>query len=89
MAAITPASITKNTAGNQTEIIAKFTTVSDADTWASGLSGRVIAYFDQVTADPTTNTSAGCNVTESSGTFTFYPGVDALSHTLFVRVIGA
>lgn len=89
MAAITPATITKNTAGNQTEIIAKFSTVSDGDTWASGLGSRVIAFIDQVTADPTTNTSAGCNVTESSGTFTFYPGVDALTHTLFVRVVGA
>lgn len=89
MAAITPASIKKHSAGDQTKLTAKFTSVSDADTWASGLGSRVQEFVYQVTADPTLNTSAGCNVVESSGTFTFYPGVDALSGTLIVWATGA
>lgn len=89
MSAITPASIVKNTAGAYTEVIAKFTAVSDADTWASGLGSRVVSFVGQVTADPTTNTSSGINIAESSGTFTFYPGVDALGLTMIVRTTGA
>ena len=89
MAAIVPASNVKNTAWAYTEVFAKFSTVSDADTWASGFGSRVVSYVGQVTSDPTTNTSAGINITESSGTFTFYPGVDALGLTMIVRTTGA
>jgi hypothetical protein len=60
----------------------KFSSVSDADTFAGPKTPK--AFWAQVTADPTTNTSAGVNVTESSGTYTFYPGVDSLTITLFV-----
>lgn len=89
MSALSAASLTKNSAGALTELIVKFTAVSDADTWASGLGSRVVSFVGQVTGDPTTNTSAGINITESSGTFTFYPGVDALGLTLIVRATGS
>lgn len=56
--------------------------IDGADTFAGPASPS--AFWAQVTADPSTNTSAGINVTESSGTYTFYPGVDALAVTLFV-----
>ncbi len=58
-----------------------FSAVTDADTFAGPVSPK--AFWAQVTADPTTNTSAGINVTESAGTYTFYPGVNALTVTLF------
>lgn len=88
MAAISAATTTQYSAGSQNKYVFTFSSVSDADTFASGLEG-VQDFFYQVTADPTTNTSAGCNVTESSGTFTFYPGVDALTGTLTVYTGGA
>lgn len=59
-----------------------FTAIGDGDTFAGPVSPK--AFWAQVTGDPTTNTSAGINVTESSGTYTFYPGVAALGGTLFV-----
>lgn len=64
--------------------IFKIAAVSDADTFVGPSSPT--AFWAMSTADPTTNTSAGINVTESSGTYTFYPGVDALACTLFVVV---
>lgn len=88
MAALSAATTKQYSAGSQSKYVFTFSSVSDADTFASGLSG-VQDFAYQVTADPTTNTSAGCNVSESSGTFTFYPGVDALSGTLIVYAGGA
>lgn len=64
--------------------IFNFSTITDADTFVGPASPK--AFWLQTTADPTTNTSAGINATESSGTYTFFPGVDALSGTLFVIV---
>lgn len=62
--------------------IFKFASVDDADTFVGPASPK--AFWAQVTADPSTNTSAGVNVAESSGTYTFYPGIDSLTVTLFV-----
>lgn len=59
-----------------------FSSVDDADTFVGPASPKAFWAFS--TADPTTNTSAGINVAESSGTYTFYPGVDSLTCTLFV-----
>ena len=56
--------------------------IDGADTFAGPSSP--LAFWGQSTANPTTNTSAGMNVTESGGTYTFYPGIDNLSGTLFV-----
>jgi len=59
-----------------------FAAIGDGDTFAGPVSPK--AFWAQSTADPTTNTSSGINVTESAGTYTFYPGVAALTGTLFV-----
>lgn len=59
-----------------------FAAIGDGDTFAGPSNPK--AFWAQVTADPTTNTSAGINVAESSGTYTFYPGVAALTGTLFI-----
>lgn len=75
-------SLASSTSGQGVISVYKFAAVSDADTFAGPATPK--AFWAQVTGDPTTNTSAGVNVTESSGTYTFYPGVDALGVTLFV-----
>ena len=62
--------------------IFQFSTVVDGDTFTGPVSPK--AFWAFVTGDPTTNTSAGINVTESAGTYTFYPGVESLTVTLFV-----
>lgn len=59
-----------------------FAAIGDADTFEGPVSPK--AFWAQLTADPTTDTSAGINVAESSGTYTFYPGIVALTGTLFV-----
>lgn len=59
-----------------------FAAIGDGDTFVGPSSPKAFWAFS--TADPTTNTSAGVNVTESSGTYTFYPGIAALTGTLFV-----
>ena len=61
-----------------------FAAIGDGDTFAGPPSPK--AYWAQSTADPTTNTSAGINVSHSGGTYTFWPGVAALSGTLFVLI---
>lgn len=71
-----------STSGQGVMKVFQFTTVVDADTFTGPASPK--AFWAFVTGDPTTNTSAGINVTESSGTYTFYPGVDSLNVTLFV-----
>ena len=64
--------------------IYKIAAVTAADTFEGPSSPKAFWAFS--TADPTTQTSAGINVAESSGTYTFYPGVDALACTLIVVV---
>lgn len=88
MAAITAATTKVYSSGSQTKHVFTFAAVGDGDTFDSGLEG-VQDYDYMVTADPTTNTSAGCNITESAGVFTFYPGVAALTGTLKVYTGGA
>jgi hypothetical protein len=59
-----------------------FAAIGDGDTFEGPVSPK--AFWAQSTADPTTNTSSGINVGESSGTYTFYPGIAALTGTLFI-----
>lgn len=84
MAALTAATTTRENVGSLTLLMFTFTTVSDTDTFASGLSTNVVNYWAQTQADTVTQASAGFNVTNSSGTFTFYPGENSLAATLFV-----
>ena len=84
MAAITPSGNTPTRTSNDVTLhVVTFASVDDADTYASAIEG-IIGHWAQVTADPTTNTSAGINVALSGSTFTFFPGVDSLTVTLFV-----
>ena len=84
MAILSAASTIQESAGSLKLLMFTFSSVDDDDTFASGLGGDIVTFWYQVTADPTTNTSAGCNVANSSGTFTFYPATDSLTGTLFV-----
>lgn len=85
MAALTASSVKRHSSGDQTKIVATFSSIDDGDTWASGLTGVEDYYFQQ-TNDPSTQTSAGNSVAESSGTFTFYPGEDAAAGKLVVFI---
>lgn len=89
MAAITPDAVRRENIGSVNEIIAEFTTttINDADTWASGASGIQHFWFGQ-TDNPSTQASAGFSVSQSAGTFTFYPGEDGATGYLFIRVKG-
>jgi len=57
--------------------------VDDGETYVSGLSG-IVGYWFNATDDPTTQTSGGVDVSESSGTFTFNCGEDDRNGTLYV-----
>ena len=84
MSAITAAATYRESSGSTTLHIYTFTSIADTDTFASGLGTNVLAHWFQGTGNPSTQTSAGCNVANSSGTFTFYPSEDSLAGTLFV-----
>lgn len=60
----------------------KFDAIGDGDTFAGPKTPK--AFWAQATFNASTQTSAGINVTESSGTYTFYPGEAAGTGTLFV-----
>ena len=62
--------------------INKIAAVSDADTFEGYSNPK--AFWASGTSNPTTQASAGVAVTESDGTYTFYPGEDAISVTLFI-----
>lgn len=85
MAAIVPTNTRKVNMGSDSLVIATFTTVSDGDTWASGVSAIVSKWVD-MNGNPTTQASAGFASTFSAGTFTFYPGENALPFTLYFIV---
>jgi len=82
MAAVTPSTVTRVNLGSANLVIAQFTSVSDTDTWASGI-GAVAAQWSQTNGNPATQTSAGSASTFSSGTVTFYPGENSLACTWF------
>lgn len=82
MAAITPSTVTRINLGSANLVIAQFTTMSDTDTWASGIAA-VAAQWASVNGNPGTQASAGTASTFSSGTVTFYPGENSLAGTWF------
>lgn len=84
MAAQTAATTSRESLGSLTLMMYTFTSVADADTFASGLGANVVNYWVQTQGNTSTQASAGFNLTNSSGTFTFYPGEDSLAATLFV-----
>ena len=84
MAAQTAATILRESVGSLTLHIFTFTSVVDADTFASGLGTNIVSFWGFGANNPATQASAGFNCTNSSGTFTLYPGEDSLAATLFV-----
>jgi len=71
MAAKTPDSIYRESAGSLTMHIAKFSTndMDDGDTWASGIA-EIVGYWANGTDDPTQG-KEGIDVSLSGTTFTF------------------
>lgn len=87
MAAKTPSNIYVHSMGDCKLIRAVFTDIDDTDTWTSNLVGIVDQWFN-ATSNPATQTDTGCNVSQASGVFTFYPGADNAAGTLFVMLRG-
>lgn len=85
MAEKTPDSRRTNNLGSVTllELTYSATNLDDADTYTSGIKGIVNHWFS-ATNNPAVQTSAGMHVSQSSGTFTFFPGEDNATGTLFV-----
>lgn len=84
MAVQTAASTSRENVGSLTLNIFTFTSVTGADTFASGLP-NVIGFWAQGTlAGGTTVTVSGVNVNNSSGTFTFTTNLAAVPVTLYV-----
>lgn len=71
MAALTAASVIRESLGSVILLIYRFSSVVDADTFASGLGANVVgnAFWANAEADETAG-DEGVNVTNSSGTFT-------------------
>ena len=84
MAAVTPSSISRESLGSLTLIVAKFASTTDAtDSWASGIEG-IFGYWANATDVPGTQTNCGVAVSESSKTFTFTIDEDNQANTLYV-----
>ena len=88
MAAQTAATSLRESVGSMTLHIFTFTSVaggsSTGDTFASGLGTTVVDFWAQDKTLSATQTSAGINVSNSSGTFTMSPAVDGAAVSLFV-----
>ena len=61
-----------------------FSSVDDGDTFVGPANPK--GYWASINGNPGTQASAGAAVTESSGTYTVYPGTSSLAGTLFVIV---
>lgn len=81
----TTATLDSQLAGGQAIFkILKFTSVTDGLTYEI-TNPAPKAFWAQVATDPSTNTSAGINVTwDSTNGYTFYPGVDTVTVYLFI-----
>lgn len=78
MAAKTPSAISRQSAGSNTEIIATFTDIDNADTYKSNIPS-VVGYWATGTDAPTNKGHENIDVTlttASNGTFTFNTGED-------------
>lgn len=84
MAAKTPDSVIRESAGSMTLHIATFSTndIDDGDTWASGIQ-EIVGYWANGTDDPT-QTKEGIDMSVSSSTFTFYTGEDNRTGLVYV-----
>ena len=65
----TLSSATRHNHGSQMKVVARFSAISNGDTWASGLGTGIQDWYFNRTDTPTSYT--GATVTQSEGTFTF------------------
>jgi hypothetical protein len=86
-AARTPATTQRISMGSCTLYRVTFTSVVTGDTWVSGIPD-IVDCWAQCDTTTGTQTSAGINVAQASGTFTFVPGYDTQSVSLFVLAGG-
>ena len=84
MAAQTAATTIRENVGSLTLTIFTFTSVTGADTFASGLPNVVGFWATSAFNGGTTTTGNGLSVSNSSGTFTFCIGTAATAVTLYV-----
>ncbi len=89
MAAKTPDSIKSHNMGseNLVRVIFSDTNIDDADTWTSGMT-NIVDFWAMGKNNPSTQGSAGIHISEASGVFTFYPGEDNWTGTLFIMKKG-
>lgn len=83
MAAARTPTVYRENIGSSTLIIASIGTCVTGDTWVSGLKA-IKHFWSHCEKTDGTQSSSGCNVSESSGTFTFQPGLDSGTVKLFV-----
>ena len=90
MAAKTPDSIKQEKLGTVRLLRAIFSTtnIDDGDTWTPTRIDGYVDHWFSGQSNPGTQASAGVHVAYSSGVFTFYPGEDNTTGTLFVLVRG-
>ena len=60
-----------------------FTSISDTDTYVSGV-GNIVGHVFMQTDNPTTQQAAGVAIAEAAGTFTFYPSEDLAEGDLYI-----
>jgi hypothetical protein len=89
--AATAATRTTHNSGDQMKYVYTFAAgqISDAQTFDTGLGGRIQDMQYLYTADPTTNSAAAMSIANSAGTLTFYPGQPNIAGTLTVYATGA
>ena len=71
MAAITTSRTERHSAGDLTLFVFTFSSIADADTFASGLP-NVVAWWGNQEVNEGTAGEEGVNISEASGTFTFF-----------------
>lgn len=84
MAALTAASVQRESIGSLTLHTITFTAVTGDDTYASGLGTNVVGYIAQSNLAGGSTLVTGCNVLNTSGTFKFQVCVAATAVTLYI-----
>ena len=85
MAALSAASVQRESVGSLTLQIVRFSAVTGADTYASGLGTNVVGYWAVNKFNGgTTTTGNGIAVVNSSGTFTFCIGTASEAADLYI-----
>lgn len=88
MALKTPSSTKRASFGSKVVLKSAFSDLDDGDAYTSGISGQIWGYTFQRTDNPSTQTSVGVAVAESSGVFTFYPAEDNAAGDLYIYIDG-